>query len=92
MRRDTSPLDLTATLRQVRDPVIAVECRTCGRQGTLDRAALVNKQGAAVTFARLRRMAAMGANDWSATTGIDAGRSSRVLIEGHLGKLLGVWS
>lgn len=60
MSRDTSPLDLTATLRQVRDPVIAVECRRCGRQGTLDRAALVKKHGASVTFARLRRMAAIG--------------------------------
>lgn len=60
MSRRSSPLDLTTTLRQVRDPVIAVECRTCGRQGTLDRAALVKKHGAAVTFGRLRRAAAMG--------------------------------
>nr|WP_236774927.1 hypothetical protein [Agrobacterium tumefaciens] len=60
MSRQSSPLDLTATLRQVRNPLISVECRTCGRQGTLDRAALVKKHGAAVTFARLRRMAAMG--------------------------------
>jgi 2-methylaconitate cis-trans-isomerase PrpF len=60
MSRRSSPLDLTTTLRQVRDPVIAVECRTCGRQGTLDRAALVKKHGANVTFARLRRAAAMG--------------------------------
>lgn len=60
MSRDTSPLDLTATLRQVPDPVIAVECRTCGRRGALDRAALVKKHGAGVTFSRLRRMAAMG--------------------------------
>ncbi|MCZ7454372.1 hypothetical protein O8B42_15180 [Agrobacterium rhizogenes] len=56
----SSPLNLTATLQQVRDPLIEVECRLCGRKGTLDRAALVRKHGAAVTFARLRRMAAMG--------------------------------
>lgn len=60
MSRKTSSLDLTATLRQVRDLIIKVECRTCGSYGTLDRAALVKKHGAAVTFSRLRRMAAMG--------------------------------
>lgn len=60
MSRRSSPLELTATLRQVHDPVIAVECRTCGRQGTLDRTALVKKHKASVTFGRLRRMAAMG--------------------------------
>jgi hypothetical protein len=53
-------LDLNATLRQVRDSVIAVECSACGRSGQLDRATLLKKHGASVTFARLRRMAAMG--------------------------------
>lgn len=60
MSRKPCPLDLTATLRQVRDPVIAVECRICGRKGTLDRAALLKKHGSTITFGRLRRMAAMG--------------------------------
>jgi hypothetical protein len=54
------PLDLNATLRQVRDNVIAVECSACGRFGQLDRATLLKKHGGSVTFARLRRMAAMG--------------------------------
>jgi hypothetical protein len=60
MSRKSPSLDLTATLRQVRDPIIKVECRACGRGGSLDRAAVVKKHGAAITFARLRRIAAMG--------------------------------
>lgn len=60
MSRKLPALDLAATLRQVRNPVIEVECRTCGRHGTLDRAALVKKHGASITFSKLRRMAAMG--------------------------------
>jgi hypothetical protein len=56
----TKPSDLDATLRQVRDSVIAVECAACGRSGQLDRATLLKKHGASVTFAHLRRMAAMG--------------------------------
>lgn len=60
MSEVSSSLDLKATLRQVRDPMISVECRLCGRKGTFDRAVLVKKHGASITFARLRRMAAMG--------------------------------
>src|SRR5690242_10826178 len=56
----SQPLNLDATLRQVRHAVIAVECSACGRSGQLDRATLIKKHGASVTFARLRRMAAMG--------------------------------
>lgn len=54
------PLNLSSTLRQVRDPVIEVECRACGRSGSYVRAELVKKHGASVTFARLRRMSALG--------------------------------
>jgi hypothetical protein len=53
-------LDLNATLRQVRDSVITVECSACGRSGHLARATLIKKHGAGVTVARLRRIAAMG--------------------------------
>lgn len=53
-------LDLNATLRQVRVPVITIECRACGRSDGVDRKVLVRKHGAEITFARLRRMAAMG--------------------------------
>lgn len=53
-------LDLSTTLRKVRDPVIHIECLRCGRDGALIRADIVEKHGANVTFARLRRMAAMG--------------------------------
>jgi hypothetical protein len=51
---------LVSTLRQVRDPTIAVECGLCGRAGSFKRADLLRKHGASVTFAKLRRMAALG--------------------------------
>jgi hypothetical protein len=54
------PLGLTSTLRQVRHPVLDVKCRTCGRAGSYDRAEIVKKHGASISFARLRRMSAMG--------------------------------
>lgn len=54
------PPNLTSTLRQVRDPIIAVECRTCGMTGTYDRSELMKRHGANVTFARIRRFSAMG--------------------------------
>jgi hypothetical protein len=60
MSRKSPSLDLSATLRQVRDPIIEVECRTCASHGALDRAAVVKKHGASITFGRLRRIAAMG--------------------------------
>jgi hypothetical protein len=53
-------LDLSSTLRQVRDPIIEVECRACGRAGSYVRAELVKRHGASVTFGRLRRMSALG--------------------------------
>lgn len=53
-------LDLATTLRQVKVPVIVVECRLCKRSDELERKVLVRKHGAKMTFARLRRMAAMG--------------------------------
>lgn len=37
------PLDQSATLRQVRDPIIDVECRACDRRGSYERAALVKQ-------------------------------------------------
>ncbi|TAW21251.1 hypothetical protein ELI20_08515 [Rhizobium ruizarguesonis] len=58
--KSQKPLDLSSTLRQVRDPIIEVECRACGRAGSYARAELVKKHGASVTFARLRRMSALG--------------------------------
>ncbi|NKM48769.1 hypothetical protein ELI49_30910 (plasmid) [Rhizobium ruizarguesonis] len=54
------PLDLSSTLRHVRDPIIEVECRACGRAGSYLRAELIKKHGAGITFARLRRMSALG--------------------------------
>ncbi|WJH38697.1 hypothetical protein N7E02_04805 (plasmid) [Aliirhizobium terrae] len=59
-RKENGALDLSATLRQVKAPLITVECRACGRTDTLERKMLVRKHGAGMTFARLRRMAAMG--------------------------------
>jgi len=53
-------LDLSVTLRKVRNPVIHVECLRCRRTGTFIRTEIVKKHGANITLARLRRMAAMG--------------------------------
>jgi len=53
-------LTLASTLAQVRHELIELECLMCDRHGTFERAALVKKHGARVTFARLRRMAALG--------------------------------
>lgn len=58
--KEIAVLDLSATLRQVKVPVITVECRACGRTDTIERKVLVQKHGAGITFARLRRMAAIG--------------------------------
>ncbi len=58
--KENAAVDLTATLRQVKAPLITVECLACGRTDTLERKLLVRKHGAGMTFARLRRMAAMG--------------------------------
>ncbi|TNM60295.1 hypothetical protein FHP24_26215 [Aliirhizobium smilacinae] len=60
MSDEPKVLDLTATLRQVKVPIITIECRSCGRSDGLERKVLVRKHGAEMTFARLRRMAAMG--------------------------------
>jgi hypothetical protein len=60
MSPKSSALGLTSTLRQVREAVIEVECRACGLCGSLDRAEVVKKHGTSITFAKLRRMAAMG--------------------------------
>ncbi len=65
----SKPMDLNATLRQVRHAVIAVECAACDRSGQLDRAILVKKHGASITFARLRRIAAMGCDHLVSTDG-----------------------
>ncbi len=61
LKPNHSPVyDLATTLKQVKEPMIKVECRTCGRSDALERKVLVRKHGAGMTFARLRRMAAMG--------------------------------
>ncbi|OWV98888.1 hypothetical protein ATY79_19175 [Rhizobium sp. R693] len=51
---------MSSTLRHVRAPTIEVECRACGRAGSYVRAELIKKLGASITFARLRRMSALG--------------------------------
>ncbi|WP_128755546.1 hypothetical protein [Metarhizobium album] len=38
-------LDLSATLRKVRDPIIRVECLRCDQEGKLIRAEIVRKHG-----------------------------------------------
>jgi hypothetical protein len=47
-------------LKDVRVAIIDVECRACGLKGSYDRAVLVKLHGASLSFARLRRQAALG--------------------------------
>jgi hypothetical protein len=47
-------------LKDVREPIIEVECRACGLKGSYERAVLVKLHGAGLSFARLRRQAALG--------------------------------
>jgi hypothetical protein len=47
-------------LRDIRVAVIEVECRACKLKGSYDRATLVKLHGASLSFARLRRQAALG--------------------------------
>ncbi|TAU34203.1 hypothetical protein ELH84_08500 [Rhizobium ruizarguesonis] len=47
-------------LKDVRLPIIEVECLACGLKGSYDRAELVRLHGASLSFARLRRQAALG--------------------------------
>lgn len=56
----SQPVDLTLTLRQVREPQIEIVCKACGRSGVHVRKKLVSKHGADLTLARLRRMSAIG--------------------------------
>ncbi len=59
IRKKDAALDLGATLRQVKAPMITIECRACGSTHALERKLLLRKHGAGMTFARLRRMAAI---------------------------------
>jgi hypothetical protein len=52
--------DVATTLRDVKVSMITIECRACGRSDAIERRILVRKHGADMSFARLRRMAAMG--------------------------------
>lgn len=53
-------LNLTSTLREVREAIIEVECKACRRKGAYLRTDLLKKHGSNVTFAKLRRMSALG--------------------------------
>ncbi len=59
--RAIKAVDLSATSREIKDPTIVVEFDACGMSSSLDRKSMVKKHGAGVTFAQLRRMAAMAA-------------------------------
>jgi hypothetical protein len=60
MEDKAAVIDLTMTLREVKVSSITIECRACGHSDVLERKTLVRKHGAGMSFARLRRMAAMG--------------------------------
>ncbi|WP_276122167.1 hypothetical protein [Pararhizobium qamdonense] len=74
-RANIEAVRLTSTLRQIRDPVIDVECRPCGRMGSYVRAELVKKHGAGITLARLRRMSALGCDRLVHPDGDQCGKS-----------------
>ncbi|NEK38208.1 hypothetical protein [Rhizobium leguminosarum] len=59
------------TLRDFKAPVITVECKPCGRQGELDRKALVKQFGASMRFVDLRRRMAMGCHKMHCSDGQD---------------------
>lgn len=81
-KKTKQPLDLSSTLRQVRVPIIEVECRACDRRGSYERAALVKQHGASVTFARLRRMSALGCDRRVDATGDRCGTRFACLNDG----------
>jgi hypothetical protein len=60
-RRRPTPDNLPGPkLKDIRVAVIEVECRACKLKGSYDRAALVKLHGVSLSFARLRRQAALG--------------------------------
>jgi hypothetical protein len=48
------------TLKDIRHPVIVLECAPCNRRDSFERKVLVEQFGAAASFAKLRRRFAMG--------------------------------
>ncbi len=48
------------TLKDIRDPVILLECSPCDRRDGFDRKTLVAQYGAGASLAKLRRRLAMG--------------------------------
>lgn len=67
------PLNLSSTLRRVQAPIIHVECRKCGRTDSFPRTEIVKKHGASITFARLRRVMAMGCSKLCGPSGDQCG-------------------
>lgn len=63
------------TLRDFKGPVITVECKPCGRQGELDRKALVKQFGTSMRFVDLRRRMAMGCDKMHCSDGQDRCRT-----------------
>nr|WP_246691050.1 hypothetical protein [Neorhizobium alkalisoli] len=60
-RRGPAPDNLSGPkLKDVRLPIIEVECRRCDRRDSLERKSLVKQFGAGASFATLRRRFAMG--------------------------------
>jgi hypothetical protein len=53
-------VDDLPTLRQVRDPVIELDCRLCRRRGNHERKRLIKAFGAGVTLVELRRRMTVG--------------------------------
>ncbi|TAV74740.1 hypothetical protein ELI28_14930 [Rhizobium leguminosarum] len=77
---DREPLSLASTLRKVRDPIIRIECRQCDRSASFERAEIVKRHGAAITFGRLRRVVAMGCSKLAGPNGDRCGTSFPCLV------------
>ncbi|WP_454858388.1 hypothetical protein [Rhizobium binxianense] len=74
-------VDDLSTLRQVREPVIELDCRLCRRRGGHERTRLIKAFGAGVTFAELRRRMTVGCERMHTTNGDRCGAYFPCLVE-----------
>ncbi len=73
--------DSVPILRDVRSPVIELDCRICQRHGAHDRKQLVKAFGAGVSFAEIRRRMAVGCQRMNTVDGDKCGAYFPCLLE-----------
>ncbi len=69
------------TLRQVREPIIELDCRLCRRRGGHERKLLIKAFGAGVSFAELRRRMTVGCERMHTAEGDRCGAYFPCLVE-----------